>query len=166
MSEMPVYPSSTIESAPIEPLDGRPRILDAAFWLFLIAIVVGLVSTAVTIPTLQATAAKAQSQLSTAGSTMSAATITNVAVGFALASAVIGAALWLLFVIFLRRDRGWSRWVLGAFAVLSLLGVASAYGLGALHAALVVLASVFTFLPAATAWFRAAAAHRASATRE
>jgi hypothetical protein len=153
-------PYGPVPSAPTQAgqKPARPAPLNAAFWLYLASIVVGLVSTFVGLPAVAAAAELAARQVSTRG--IPSGSVVTVAVTVAAVAGVLGALLWVLFLIFLRLDQGWSRWVLGALTVLGLGSILAAYGLGALHEVLAIVATVLVFLPASTAYLREAAARR------
>jgi hypothetical protein len=93
-----------------------------------------------------------------------------VARGTAIASAVFGVVLALVFAVLtfvfagkLRQGRNWARIVLLIFAVLQVGGIISAYGVGLLQFLVFIAAAILSFLPASNDWFRAVAPRPRSA---
>jgi hypothetical protein len=140
----------------------RPSVLNAAFWLYLASIVVGVVATLLTAPAVQQAANRV------GGSSQAA---TGAVIAVAIVSGLIGAVIWGLFLFFLRRDQQWARWVLGALTLLGLIALLGGavvspaslgvgFGLGPLREVLAVIAAVLTFLPASSAYLREVAARR------
>ena len=130
----------------------RPSVLNTAFWLYLASIVVGLVASFVVLP-------GAQQRLAASGN-QNLQNAAGAVIGGAIAVAIIGAVIWAVFVVLLRRDLGWARWVLLALTILNLVNLLTGYGLGAVSEVLAIVATVLALLPASSAYLREVAARR------
>ena len=119
---------------------GRPGTVDGAFWLYLVAPIVGLILGLVNLGT----------NLPAASATAASAGVGN---GAVVAAVVIGLVIVAFIVsdVFFRRGANWARIVLTVLGALSILGV---IGLGAIPFVLYAIAIVLSWLPASNAWFR------------
>jgi hypothetical protein len=126
----------------------RPTVVTVAFWLWIASVVIALIAFATSVSAL------AESSSSLKG----AAGAGFVAGSFA--APFIGAALRIVFAIFLLRGANWARIVLtilGALIVLSsLLSIANGNIFVILELIIVVVAVVLPWLPAAKPYFRRA----------
>ena len=145
-----------------------PRQVQTAYRLYVASAVLGLIAFVVSLFLLPAAVAAAEQQLQ--GRTTNGVDVHSIAVGGAIAGAVIGGlvaiayfVLTLVFAAKMRRGRNWARIVLLVFAalhVLGLVGVATGATpvltalLSVLVTVLSVIAAVLTFLPESSAWFR------------
>ncbi|BDZ46521.1 hypothetical protein [Naasia aerilata] len=159
----PAFPASTPYGAPqpVGPV-ARPKQVEIAFWLFLGAALVSLISLIVSVATFPAVRDTALKQIDAQGnsdvldpSTIDAIVTTSFVVGIVFA--VLWIALYVLFAIFVRKGHGWARWVFVALSALSLFGILGQYGLGALQAALLIAGTLLTLIPVASRQFFAAA---------
>jgi hypothetical protein len=143
----------------------RPKSIDAAFWLYVAAAVLGVIALIVSFTQLDAARDAALRQLEQQGQgdvlpreAVEGAMWVGAAIGVVFS--LLFAAAYVVFAMLMRRGYGWARFVLGAFAVLALLGVAGAFGLGALQFLCLAVATVLVFLPASNAYFRSTAQGR------
>ena len=124
---------------------GRPGTVDAAFWLYLVAPIVGLVLGLVNLGT----------SIGAASATAANAGVGNGAVGAAVAIGLVIDVVYLVaFIVidvFFRRGANWARIVLTVLGALSIFGI---IGLGAIPFVLYAIAIVLSWLPASNAWFR------------
>jgi hypothetical protein len=152
---------------------GRPKLVDAAFWLTVAAAVLSLIGLIVSFATIDEARQQALRQLEEQGQSdvLSPEAIEATLVG----SLVIGTVFALLFatayVVFgalMRKGHGWARWLIAAFAALAFFGVVvtlildpASLGLGVLPLLCLAAATVLAFLPRSNAWFAAMAQNRA-----
>jgi K+-sensing histidine kinase KdpD len=134
-----------------------PTQVTAAFWLYIAAAAVSVISIIVSLATIGAAQSAMQSQVAAQGnplpdSTVNAIIIATVVIGVVIS--VITIAGYVLFAFFVRRGANWARIVMLILTVLSLIGVAGGYGLGAAHAVLGIIATVLIFLKPASEYFR------------
>jgi hypothetical protein len=127
------YPASSMPygfSAPPEPA-ARPRLVEVAFWLYLVTAALGIVGVVLTIIGYGAVRAQAidrarrELEAQGQGGVLPQGTfegILDVAFGVGIALGIIGALLYVLFGIFVRRGANWARIVLTVFAGLAVLG--------------------------------------------
>jgi hypothetical protein len=134
-----------------------PRFVNIAYYLFLLTAAVHLVSLIISIATFGSTSADAKSKIASSGSGISSSQA-NGLLGASLAVAVVFGVLFLvafvLFDVFMRRGANWARIVLLVLTVLSLTGIASQYGLGALGVVAAIVATILMFLTPSNAYFR------------
>jgi len=124
---------------------GRPGTVDGAFWLYLVAPIVGLVLGLVNLGT----------SVSAASATAANAGVGH---GAVVAAVVIGLVIDVVYLVafividvFFRRGANWARIVLTVLGALSIFGI---LGLGAIPFILYAVAIVLSWLPASNAWFR------------
>jgi hypothetical protein len=122
----------------------RPRTVDAAFWLYLVSPIIGLVLSFVSI-----------------SATTSSAAAANLPQGAVMAGVVLGIVINVLYLVavividtFFRRGANWARIVLTVLAALSVFGVLSLHGLGTITFLVALAAIVLSWVPASNAWFR------------
>jgi hypothetical protein len=141
-----------------------PSQLMIAFWLYVGAAVVGLVSGLLylgdkqTVLNTLRTANNAQNYTDSQLQTLANATVVLVVV-----FAVIFAALYLLFAFKLRAGRNWARIVLTILAVLNLLSILSGRSgtaVGDIAGLAVVIGTVLSYLPQSSAYIAAVKASR------
>ena len=119
----------------------RPGTVETAFWLYLIAPVIGLILSLLSI-----------------GRVTSSAAASNLPHGAVIAGVVIGIVINVIYLIavividtFFRRGANWARIVLTVLAALSVFGI---LGLGAITFVIGLVAIILSWLPASNAWFR------------
>ncbi|MCU1474994.1 hypothetical protein [Amnibacterium sp.] len=135
----PVSPTGTATTT----ADGRrPGTVEAAFWLYLIAPVVGLILAIVGIgaATNAGNAAAAKAGVSTAA--VSGLIVASIVLNVVLLVAVI------VIDLFFRRGANWAR------IVMTVLGVLSFFAGGFLTFVISLVAIILSWLPASNAWFR------------
>jgi hypothetical protein len=147
----------------------RPKLIDAAFWLYVAAGVLSLIALIVSFTQLDAARDAALRQLEQQGQgdvlppeAVEGAMWVGAAIGVVFS--LLFAAAYVVFAMLMRRGYGWARFVLGAFAVLGVLGVVGGFGLGALQFLCLAVATVLVFLPASNAYFRSTAQARGTRT--
>jgi|SRR4051794_5907513 hypothetical protein len=138
----------------------RPRTVEIAFWLYLAAAVLDVISAIISLTGMGGAIDAAKEQASSQGQelpegALDAAIGAGIAIGVAFSVVLIAATV--VFAILMRRGFGWARWVLLVLAVLSLLGVFGGV-LGILHTLCMVAATVLVFLRPSTEYFRAVTA--------
>ncbi len=145
----------------------RPSTVTAAFWLWIGAAVLSLIGIIITVASFDAVKREAlevfeaqpDSDALPDGSVDAVLTATF---GASIAFAVIGLALYVAFALLVRRGMGWARWVMLAFAALSIFGIIGQYGVGAAQFICLALGTVLVFLPRSREFFAAARAARAA----
>src|SRR4051794_27875613 len=132
----PAKPSRGLRSAPM------PVVV--AFWLYIVAAVLSLVTVAVSLlsPGL-AEDPEVVSQVGGAG----------ILIAFAVVSGIVYAAGYVVVAVYLIRGANWARYVLLGVTLLSIIGALSNYGLGAARVAVGVIATILVFLPPANRYF-------------
>lgn len=143
----------------------RPATVTAAFWLFIAAAALSLVSLVVTIVSFDSIKQQALDQVEAQDQTGvlpegSMEAILNATFGASIAFALIGTALYILFAMFIRRGAGWARWVLLAFAAMAIFGIIGQYGIGAALFLCLALGTVLVFLPKSREYFAAVRANK------
>lgn len=137
----------------------RHRYVDIAFYLFLVVALTRLITIIVGATQIGNVTQRAKDQIAnqTAGSGLSQAQVEGVLRGSIIGGLVVSVLFLIAFVVFdllMRRGANWARIVLLVLTVLSLTGVISAYGLGAIGVIAGIIACVLMFLPASNAYFR------------
>ena len=155
--------SSPALAAQVPPRADRPRLVTVAFWLFIAATVAALGISAAEIVLVVHGAASHDATALVPGTKTHVVDLIPIAVGVLVVIGVIRAVVLLLLAFVLRKGRSWTRWALAGFALLLLLGLTDAAGLGAVPAVLAIVASVLTFLPTASHWFRSESERRQAA---
>jgi hypothetical protein len=156
------YPSSDDSGA--GGLRGTPpKRVNTAFWLYIAAAALSLVSLIISLTTTDATRTALQDQFERQGVEVDPATIDAAVAAGATASVVFGLlylAAYVLFAFFMRRGANWARIVLLVITALSLLDVLSGFGVGALRVLLGVVATVLVFTGESNEYFRGAKARK------
>jgi hypothetical protein len=147
-------------AAPTEP----PQPINIAFWLYIAAAALSVISGIVTAIIVSGQRDQFLDSLRSSGVDDSASAVDAV-IGFAIAWAVITLIFWalvfVLFAIFMRRGANWARIVLTVVTALSLLNLLASFGLGALQVIVAVVATVLIWLKPASAYFAAVRASKA-----
>ncbi|MBW4041392.1 MAG: hypothetical protein HIU86_04595 [Acidobacteria bacterium] len=155
------------------PTTAAPSTVNASHWLYIVGAILGLIGAVVLLIALPAsiaagTAAAGQALRGRATNGVDVAgAVTGVAIGSAILSVVLTVAYAVLTIVFarkMRQGRNWARIVLAVFAALQIFGVLGAYGVGAVHFIVVLVALILSLLPASNAWFRARKASSPVAT--
>lgn len=168
---MPNYPPPSGMSA--QPGGTRsvvpePKQVTISFWLYISAAAVSLISLIISLASVAATRSALQHQLSIQGQKFSSAqldALIAVTTTIAVVIGIVFIAAYVIFALFMRRGANWARIVLLILTVLSLFELTSGYGLGALRAALGVIATILIFLPAAREYFRTVKANKVGRLR-
>jgi hypothetical protein len=144
-----------------------PRQVVTAFWLYVAAAALSLVSLFVSLATFGGTRDAVAKQLADQGVEVSDSAI-NALLGVTIAISIFFAIIWtaafLLFAYFMRRGANWARIVLTVLAVLSLVNVVSGFGLGALQVVASVVATILIWLRPANEYFAAVKARKGAPT--
>jgi len=165
-SNIPPYPSAAPNGAPAPVREvPRPATVNAAFWLYIAAAALSLIGLIVTILGFDALKQEAIAQVDSQGQSSelpegSVDAILNATLGASIAFAVVGVVLFVVFAILVRRGMGWARWVMLAFAALSIFGIIGQYGIGAAQFICLALGTVLVFLSKAREFFAASKANR------
>ncbi|MEV7094962.1 hypothetical protein AB0M80_19205 [Amycolatopsis sp. NPDC051045] len=144
MTESPNYPQSPASASPGQaPAPPRPGTIEAAFWAFIAAPVIGLIGGLLIFADRDKIAATLRDTNRQRGGNLTDAQIdqtVNVTMITAVVIAVIIAALYLLFAFKLRAGRNWARIVLTVLAALQLISLLT--GQSTIGGYLAVLAAV------------------------
>lgn len=135
-----------------------PRQVTLAFWLYIAAAALSIVSLIISLTTLGPARESAQRQLEASGQSISGGTLDAIIAGtvvIGVVFAIIWVAVYVLFAFFMKRGANWARIVLTIIAALSLLNILSSYGVGALQALTAIVATVLIWLRPASEYFRA-----------
>jgi hypothetical protein len=159
------YPSNN--SSGSDGLRGAPpKRVNIAFWLYIAAAALSLISLIISLTTVDASRSALEQQLERQGTTVDQATL-DAAIGATITASVVFGLLYLaayvLFAFFMRRGANWARIVLLVITALSLLDVLSGFGVGAVRVLLGVIATVLIFTGDAGPYFRGAKARKAGA---
>jgi hypothetical protein len=140
-----------------------PRQVVTAFWLYIAAAVLSLVSLVVSLATFGGMRDVVARQLANEGVKVSDSAINallGVTIGISILFAVIWIAAFVLFAIFMKRGANWARIVLTVITALSLVNILSGFGLGALQVVVSVIATILIWLRPASEYFTAVKARR------
>ncbi|MGJ4845368.1 hypothetical protein [Leifsonia sp. Le1] len=161
-------PSAPAPAAPTEP----PSQITIAFWLYIAAAVLSVISGIVTAISVSAnrdtilqqiTDSLAKSQ--TNGAKLDPNTLTDAAITFGIVWAVVTLIFWalvfVLFAVFMRRGRNWARIVLTVLTVISLLNLGGLYFIGGVQVIAAIVATILIWLKPASQYFAAVKASRA-----
>ncbi|MGO4301711.1 hypothetical protein [Leifsonia sp. RAF41] len=148
--------------APTEP----PRTVNIAFWLFVAAAVLSVISGIITIATIGNQRAQFLDavQNSDQGGSVNAQSVADAVIAGATVWAIITLIFWavafVLFAFFMRRGANWARIVLTVLTVLSLLNIINGFGTGFLQFAAAVVAVVLIWLRPSSEYFAAVKASK------
>jgi hypothetical protein len=152
-------------AAPTEP----PSSITIAFWLYIGAALLSVISGIVTVVLLSSTRQSTIDSLqngnlsNTNGLTVQQLADASIAVGTTLAiiTLIFWALVFVLFAFFVRRGANWARIVLTVLTVLSLINIPWGFGAGALQVVLAIIATILIWLKPASAYFAAVKASKA-----
>jgi phosphoglycerol transferase MdoB-like AlkP superfamily enzyme len=137
-----------------------------AFWLYVAAAALSLVSLIVSLVTFGGTRDVVARQLANEGVEVSDSAI-NALLGVTIAISILFAVIWIaafvLFAVFMKRGANWARIVLTVITVLSLVNILSGFGLGALQVVASVIATILIWLRPASEYFAAVKARKGGA---
>jgi hypothetical protein len=160
----PPYQPAADASTPGNAAQAVPQQVTIAFWLYILAAAISLVSLIVGLANSGSLKAEAQRQMETQGLQVSESAL-NATVTAAIAVSVVFGILYvgayLLFAYFMRRGANWARIVLLIITGLSLFGILGGNGLGAARAVLALIASVLILLKPANDYFKEVSARKA-----
>ncbi|HEY0374752.1 MAG TPA: hypothetical protein VGC94_08140 [Amnibacterium sp.] len=137
----PVSPTSTTTATN----GGRPGTVEAAFWLFLVTPIIGLILGLVNL----GGGISAANQVAARAGVGGGAVIAGIVIGLVIDIVLLAA--FIVVDVFFRRGANWARIVLTVLGALSVFGI---IGLGAITFVLYVVAIILSWLPASSAWFR------------
>ncbi|GAA1441955.1 hypothetical protein [Leifsonia poae] len=163
------FPSyAATPAAPAAAPTTLPSQVNIAFWLYIGAAVLSVISGIITVVILgssrQSTIDSLQnSNVKTNGMTIDQLADASIAVGTTLAiiTLIFWAIVFVLFAWFMRRGANWSRIILTILTVLSLINVPWGFGAGALQVVLAIVATILIWLKPASAYFAAVKASKA-----
>ena len=166
----PAFP--TYSGAPATPVAASttpPSSINIAFWLYIGAAVLSVISGIVTVVLLSSTRQSTIDSLQnsnltkTNGLTVQQLADASIAVGTTLAiiTLIFWALVFALFALFVRRGANWARIVLTILTVLSLINIPWGFGAGALQVVLAIVATILIWLKPASAYFAAVKAAKA-----
>jgi hypothetical protein len=143
--------------------------VNIAFWLYIAAAVLSVISGIVTIITVSSTRQAIIDQLqNTSGLKTNGVTVEQLAdasiagvTALSIVTLIFWAVTFVLFAIFMRRGANWARIVLTVLTVLSLVNIPWGYFSGALQVIAAIVATVLIWLKPASAYFAAVKASRA-----
>ncbi|MCZ2402219.1 hypothetical protein IV498_03245 [Paenarthrobacter sp. Z7-10] len=142
-----------------------PRQVVVAFWLYIAAAALSVVSLIIGLGAIGGSKPALRQQLSNQGQQVSEDTL-NAFIAAGIAVSIIFAVVWVvlfvLFAFFMKKGANWARIVLTIITVLSLLNIASGYGVGAVQVIAAVIATVLIWLRPAGSYFSAVKARKAA----
>lgn len=165
----PGYPaySGTTAGAPVVAPAAPPRTVNIAFWLFVAAAVLSVVSGIISIATInsQRPAILDMAKNPHPGGNVDPNTFADAVIAGATVWAVVTLIFWaiafVLVAFLMRRGANWARIVLTVLTVLSLLNIIQGFGAGFLQFAAAVVAVVLIWLRPSSEWFAAVKASKA-----
>ncbi|MFF1572225.1 hypothetical protein ACFVWR_05715 [Leifsonia sp. NPDC058292] len=164
------FPSySATPPAPVAAPTAPPQPVNIAFWLYIAAAVLSVISGIVTAVTLSSTRAQIidtlqnTDNLKTNGVTVDQLADTSIAIGttFAIITLVFWAVVFVLFAVFMRRGANWARIVLTILTVISLVNIPWGFFTGLLQVIAAIVATILIWLKPASAYFAAVKASKA-----
>ena len=162
----PAYQSTP--AAPTAAPSAPPSQVNIAFWLYIAAAVLSVISGIVTVVVVAnsrqaAIDALTRNNTNLKGITVQQAADASVAVGTVLAiiTLLFWAITFTVFALLMRRGAGWARIVLTVLTVLSLLNIPWGYGAGGLQVIAAIVATVLIWLRPASEYFAAVKASKA-----
>jgi hypothetical protein len=143
--------------------------VNIAFWLYIAAAVLSVISGIVTIISVSSTRQAIIDQLkNTSGLKTNGVTVEQLAdasiagvTALSIVTLIFWAVTFVLFAIFMRRGANWARIVLTVLTVLSLVNIPWGYFSGALQVIAAIVATVLIWLKPASAYFAAVKASKA-----
>lgn len=157
----PATPTSGVSTVP-------PRPVVTAFWLYIAAAALSVISLIVALTTNGNVKASLQHQLAANGQQMSNSTI-DALIGVGIAVSIVFAVIWIvlfvLFAFFMKRGANWARIVLTVITALSFANLGSGYGAGLVQVIVAIIATILIWLRPAGEYFRAIKARKVSGYR-
>jgi hypothetical protein len=138
--------------------NGIPQLVNISFWLLIASGVIYVISMLIGIgqlddPLMRRTFEDAM-QSGGAGGEISYEDIKGIIAGTLVVFAIIGAALYALVAVFVRKGKNWARILGTVFAALSVFGLFQVPNFGTLGTLMGIAAIVLLYLPAAAPYFR------------
>ena len=138
--------------------NGVPQLVNISFWLLIASGVIYVISMLIGVgqlddPLMRSTFEDAM-QSGGAGGEIPYEDIKGVIAGTLVVFAIIGAALYALVAIFIRKGKNWARILGTVFAALSIFGLFQVPNIGTLGTLMGIAAIVLLYLPAAAPYFR------------
>lgn len=165
------FPASAAPAAPVAAPSAPPSTVNNAFWLYIVAAVLSVVSGIIAAIAVGGSRAAIIDQLHNQNVTtngLSVEQVADAAIAFAVTWSIITLVFWtlvfVLFAVFMRRGAGWARIVLTILTVLSLLNilsVLSTFGVSALQTVAAVIALILMWLRPSSEYFAAVKASKA-----
>jgi hypothetical protein len=167
-SGIPLYQGQDFSGGAVKPqmaAPTAPRPVTVGFWLYLAAAALSVVSLIIGLSAIGGSRDTLRQQLSNQGQQVSEDTL-NAFIAAGIAVSIIFAVVWVvlfvLFAFFMKKGANWARIVLTIITVLSLLNIASGYGVGAVQVLAAVIATVLIWLRPASSYFNAVKARKAA----
>ncbi|WP_223692848.1 hypothetical protein [Leifsonia poae] len=163
----PAY--SAAPNAPVAAPSSRPSLVNTAFWLFIAAAVLSVISGIVTIASVGSTRQQIIDQLQkTSGLKTNGLSIEQLAdasiagvTALSIVTLIFWALVFVLFAYFMRRGANWARIVLTVLTVLSLINIPWGFFAGALQVIAAIVATILMWLKPSSAYFAAVKASKA-----
>jgi hypothetical protein len=138
--------------------NGIPQLVNISFWLLIAAGVIYVISMLIGVgqlddPLMRSTFEDAM-RSGGAGSEISYENLKSVIAGTLVVLAIVGAALYALVAVFVRKGKNWARILGTVFAALSVFGLFQVPNIGTLGTLMGIAAIVLLYLPAAAPYFR------------
>ncbi|GAB3583783.1 hypothetical protein GCM10027406_29020 [Leifsonia lichenia] len=170
----PAY-GATPPAAPVAAPTRPPQQVTIAFWLYIAAAVLSVISGIATAISVSANRAIILQQVTdslknaqTNGTKLDANSLADAAVTFGIVWAIVTLIFWalvfVLFAVFMRRGRNWARIVLTVLTVISFLNLATLYFIGGIQVIAAIVATILIWLRPASEYFAAVKASRAPRT--
>jgi len=162
----PAYTGGPAAGAPVVAPSAPPRTVNIAFWLFVAAAVLSVISGIITIATIGSQRAQFLDAVrnSDQGGKLDPNSVADAVIAGATTWAVVTLIFWavafVLFAFFMRRGANWARIVLTVLTVLSLLNIINGFGAGFLQFALAVVGVVLIWLRPSSEYFAAVKASK------
>ncbi|WP_431278735.1 hypothetical protein [Leifsonia poae] len=156
-------------AAPVAAPAGPPSLVNTAFWLYIAAAALSVISGIVTIISVSSTRASIIEQLKNTDGVktnglsfeqLADASIAGVTV-LSIITLIFWAVVFVLFAFFMRRGANWARIVLTVITVLSLVNIPWGFFAGALQVIAAIVATVLIWLKPSSAYFAAVKASKA-----
>lgn len=138
---------------------GIPKLVNISFWLLIASGAIFVISTLLGIntlddPQMRGTFEEAMRSGGGAGADVTYEDLQGVIAGTLVAFAIIGAALYALVALFIRKGKNWARILGTVFAALSIFGLFGVPSFATLGTLAGIAAIVLLYLPAAAPYFR------------
>ncbi|PZE76609.1 MULTISPECIES: hypothetical protein [unclassified Curtobacterium] len=143
-----------------------PTLVNAAFWLFMLAVLAQIVSLIVSISTFGTAEDEAKRRVASTSSNLSESTVHAALVAGLVIAIVIGVLsiiAFALFDVFMRRGANWARIVLLILTILSVFTILGGHGINAVGEVAAIVATILMYLRPSSAYFAAVKARKTGA---